>query len=425
MQPDEGISLRFEAKLPNTRMQLAPVMMNFRYGTAFGGHVPEAYETLLLDAMLGDATLFARHDFVEASWALITPVHEAWRAAAAPAGRRVRSGRVGAERGRRADGPRGTPMEDAVSEGREGRLLPEAVEVPFTEIEAALARVGQPTLGQTGPRALTGTVVVIGPLDRLFDAADALEQFSASAGIRAILVVIGDRPAPPVRLAGHAVAIEGLEPRFVNNAVAALRLSSLPTLVWWRGGSVESLAAVASLADRLVLDAEDPAASWACVPELVERTAVSDLRWTRLTRWRALMAHFFDVPEVRPTAASFTRLELSGADRPAMRLFAGWLAASLGNPGLSIELRVDAAADPLAHPLDRVRLSNGDQELLLARGPSGRCVEAAAHLAGHAGATRIAALGDQSLAALVAEELRIRSRDLAFERALAAARAIA
>ena len=42
--------------------------------------MPEAYETLLLDAMLGDPTLFARHDFVEASWALITPVHEAWRA---------------------------------------------------------------------------------------------------------------------------------------------------------------------------------------------------------------------------------------------------------------------------------------------------------------------------------------------------------
>ncbi len=79
VQPDEGISVRFEAKLPGTRMQLAPVMMNFRYGTAFGGQVPEAYETLLLDAMIGDPTLFARHDFVEASWALITPVHEAWR----------------------------------------------------------------------------------------------------------------------------------------------------------------------------------------------------------------------------------------------------------------------------------------------------------------------------------------------------------
>jgi len=85
VQPDEGISVRFEAKLPGTRMQLAPVMMNFRYGTAFGGPVPEAYETLLLDAMLGDPTLFARHDFVEASWALITPVHEAWARERAPA----------------------------------------------------------------------------------------------------------------------------------------------------------------------------------------------------------------------------------------------------------------------------------------------------------------------------------------------------
>ena len=80
VQPDEGISVRFEAKLPATRMQLAPVMMSFRYGTAFGGSVPEAYETLLLDALLGDPTLFARHDFVESSWALITPVHELWQA---------------------------------------------------------------------------------------------------------------------------------------------------------------------------------------------------------------------------------------------------------------------------------------------------------------------------------------------------------
>ena len=84
MQPDEGISIRFEAKLPGTRMQLAPVMMNFRYGSAFGRPVPEAYETLLLDAMLGDATLFARHDFVEASWALITPVLDAWAQSKAP-----------------------------------------------------------------------------------------------------------------------------------------------------------------------------------------------------------------------------------------------------------------------------------------------------------------------------------------------------
>jgi glucose-6-phosphate 1-dehydrogenase len=83
VQPDEGISLRFDAKIPGTRMQVAPVMMNFRYGNTFPGEVPEAYETLLLDAMLGDPTLFARHDFVEASWALVTPIHEVWNETAA------------------------------------------------------------------------------------------------------------------------------------------------------------------------------------------------------------------------------------------------------------------------------------------------------------------------------------------------------
>jgi glucose-6-phosphate 1-dehydrogenase len=83
VQPDEGISLRFNAKIPGTRMQVAPVMMNFRYNTSFQGEVPEAYETLLLDAMLGDPTLFARHDFVEASWGLVTPINEMWRSESA------------------------------------------------------------------------------------------------------------------------------------------------------------------------------------------------------------------------------------------------------------------------------------------------------------------------------------------------------
>ena len=81
VQPDEGIALRFEAKLPGTRMQLAPVMMHFRYKTAFGAEVPEAYETLLLDALIGDATLSALHDFAETAWQLITPVHERWASA--------------------------------------------------------------------------------------------------------------------------------------------------------------------------------------------------------------------------------------------------------------------------------------------------------------------------------------------------------
>ena len=80
IQPDEGISLRFEAKVPGTDMRLRPVNMDFHYGSSFGEPQPEAYETLLLDAMLGDGMLFARYDMAESVWALTTPLLEFWEA---------------------------------------------------------------------------------------------------------------------------------------------------------------------------------------------------------------------------------------------------------------------------------------------------------------------------------------------------------
>jgi len=79
IQPDEGMSLRFSAKLPGPVMQIRPVTMNFRYGESFGVSPPTAYETLLLDCMLGDATLFNREDAVELSWELVDPILERWR----------------------------------------------------------------------------------------------------------------------------------------------------------------------------------------------------------------------------------------------------------------------------------------------------------------------------------------------------------
>ncbi len=80
IQPDEGIALRFEAKVPGTDVRLRPVDMDFHYGSSFGEPQPEAYETLLLDAMLGESMLFARYDFVETAWSLTTPLLEAWEA---------------------------------------------------------------------------------------------------------------------------------------------------------------------------------------------------------------------------------------------------------------------------------------------------------------------------------------------------------
>jgi len=80
IQPDEGISLRFGAKVPGPTTNVAQVDMNFSYAQAFGKSSANGYERLLLDAMLGDGTLFAHRDGVEATWALFTPILEAWAA---------------------------------------------------------------------------------------------------------------------------------------------------------------------------------------------------------------------------------------------------------------------------------------------------------------------------------------------------------
>ena len=78
IQPNEGISLNFGAKTPGSHMRASRVNMDFSYRDAFGTATPVAYETLLLDAMRGDATLFTRRDETEAEWRIITPIEEAW-----------------------------------------------------------------------------------------------------------------------------------------------------------------------------------------------------------------------------------------------------------------------------------------------------------------------------------------------------------
>ncbi len=84
IQPDEGISLRIQAKRPGAQLRIEPVKMDFHYGTSFGKASPEAYERLLLDAMSGDATLFARRDEVEHAWAFIDSIEQAWHENPAP-----------------------------------------------------------------------------------------------------------------------------------------------------------------------------------------------------------------------------------------------------------------------------------------------------------------------------------------------------
>ncbi len=283
-------------------------------------------------------------------------------------------------------------------------LLPGTADVAFTDLPAAA-------------EAATATVVIVAPRDRIRDAAGALRPSAESGGVRLIVIVADPDAAPAVRAGADGILLEGLKPEHINNAVAALRFSSLPTLVWWRGGSPEVLPGLAALADRLVLDAAEPREVWRLVPELAGQTAVTDVRWARLTRWRALMAHFFDIPAVREAAGSFRSLEIRGGDVHAARLFAGWLISSLRPKS---PLAIDVEAMDAGPAIQFVRLANGSVRLTLRLAGSGACVASAVERDGGGDTSQIVSLGDQGLAAVIAEELRIRSRDLAFERSIVA-----
>jgi glucose-6-phosphate 1-dehydrogenase len=78
LQPNEGITLRFNGKEPGTLIKIRPVRMHFSYDAEFSAYTPEAYERLLLDAILGDATLFIRRDEVETAWGIVDPIRAAW-----------------------------------------------------------------------------------------------------------------------------------------------------------------------------------------------------------------------------------------------------------------------------------------------------------------------------------------------------------
>ena len=166
-----------------------------------------------------------------------------------------------------------------------------------------------------------------------------------------------------------------------------------------------------------MLDVDDPAEVWRRAIAHIERTALTDLRWTRLTRWRALLAHLFDLPDVRARAATVRRLTIDGADPASAKLFAGWLRSSLRwTNGTAIDLRRSAGDSAL--PLESVTLSADDLEIALHVRPSRTCLEASVRGGNIAPVSRVVPLGDS---ALISEELGVRARDTAFERALAAA----
>ena len=134
VQPNEGISLAIGAKVPGLGMAIRNVHMDFLYGSGFREGVPEAYERLILDAMLGDATLFTRSDEIEEQWALVDAMVAPWQRDR-PGVPELRRRHLGAAVGGRADSPRRPIVATALVRGLERAGLSVA------EIERELARL--------------------------------------------------------------------------------------------------------------------------------------------------------------------------------------------------------------------------------------------------------------------------------------------
>jgi glucose-6-phosphate dehydrogenase assembly protein OpcA len=168
-----------------------------------------------------------------------------------------------------------------------------------------------------------------------------------------------------------------------------------------------------------VLDEAQPEEGWKRAVGLWEESAFSDLRWARLTQWRALTAHFFDIPEVRTASRSFTRLRIAAADRTAAQLFAAWLTSSMPfAPGFRVDIE-DAGNTSGGSALQMVHLADGQQGLTIQLETERKCLQTSVSVRGHRSASRVVSMVDQSLTSLMTEELRIRARDLAMERAIA------
>lgn len=262
--------------------------------------------------------------------------------------------------------------------------------------------------------AFIATVIVIGRRDRVDEASDALDRLRDRGGVRRVLISEGEETKATPDEHDSIIRIDGLSPRYVDNAVAWLRLSSLPAVVWFRGGQPDALERLAPLADRLVLDTDPADEMWPLAPSLFAHTALTDLRWSSLTRWRAALAHLFDLPQVRDGLGPPRRLEIDASDRASARLFAGWLQSCLAGGG-GMTIAIGGASSRC--PLSRVRLSGGGVGLTLQVLGDETCLEAS--MDGDGG--RTVPLGDGSLATRFVEEIGVRMRDAAFERALVAA----
>ena len=346
IQPDEGATIRFGSKVPGSAMEIRDVNMDFAYGGSFTENSPEAYERLILDVLLGDPPLFPQNAEVELCWKILDPVLEHW-AKADESGRRTveqyAPGDVGPAVGARHARPRGPTVEAPMME---------LTDTNASGISAALMearkRAGSPAMG------MVMTLVVVVDEDAAPHAMECARAASQEHPARVLGVIHGDgRGAGEIHAqvatgsgwsGEHAlIRLKGEVVKHAQSVVLPLLLPDSPVACWWPADPPADPAAdpIGALAQRRITDAA--AARRAKTQALAKQCAAyasgnTDLAWTRITPWRALLAAALDQHPEKVRSASVTAERMS----PSADLLATWLglrlqgrcrAAQLEGPG--------------------------------------------------------------------------------------------
>ena len=278
VQPDEGVSLAIGAKVPGAGMSIRTVHMDFLYGGAFRTGLPEAYERLILDAMLGDATLFTREDEVEEQWKLVDAIVGGWQRDR-PSFPNYAAGTLGPAGGGRAAPSRRPFLEAALRGRRRGRAR---------ALPAPLPRVGRPAPGpadehddapRLGARALAaegprGARGARGAPSGAHDhprsrAGETAAQVDARVRLREANVEGSEREvfAEVIEL-----RLRGTAARHPGSVVLPLLVPDLPVFCRWRGEppwGATPLEEIAEVCDRLVVDSGE----WPRLPAAYARLA--------------------------------------------------------------------------------------------------------------------------------------------------------
>jgi glucose-6-phosphate 1-dehydrogenase len=329
IQPEEGISLSFSAKVPGPKMHIRPVSMDFNYGVGFGVVSAPAYERLIGDAMRGDATLFTRWDAVETAWSVVMP-RDARRDLS-----ELSRGLAGPARGRSAAGGR----QARVAQDMSTSILPT---VDVTAIKAELAR--------EHPHAMTMNLVVWNADAEnrkwIVERAIAIGQkhpsrtivLDASPQLHGAVVTTADDAASEQSALIEIGVAEKTAPE-IAEIMHSLLVSDIPTVLWWSAPDIGPRTPFATLvagADAAVVDSSAADGASTTLVDLVNfcsshrGCAVRDLAWQRIHPWQDMVAHFFDDPHLREELFSIKRVHVvSGSDAEAFYL-AGWLGSRLG-----------------------------------------------------------------------------------------------